>query len=533
MARRPRASETGLRPSTDAVKQAHAPPRRRGRTVFLYAVVLLAAAALFGWFQWRTPDLLGFDGYYHIKYSYLLRTEGLSYNLRWLQFTIYKHYYRDHHLLFHLLLWPFTFGDLRIGAKAAATVFPTVMAVCGLALLRGARVPWTGLWMVALAGASTAFLYRMLLPRPMAGSVALLFLAGLLLVRDRPRSLGVLTAVGVWYYDGFGMIVLLTVLFFAAHWLVDGRPTWRPLLWCLAGAAAGIILNPYFPRNVESYAFNFYRSFSGLETAKGGGSEWFQMQTWGLVASAPGAAVALFVVAVAGRWRRALRADTVAFIFLTAVTLLMVSRAQRYMEYYPPVALVAAALTVRDLLSDPASPPAARRRDPRYAAALALSLVMAGMAVLTIPRFRPSAKPYTTFKGAAEFLARNSQPGDLVFNVDYDDFPHLFFHNDRNYYVVGLDPIYLNRYDSRLFELWRDIGSGKNFDIRDTIRRDFDPACRWVVVESQVGSPHPFVIAAFKDVQAGKMRRVFLERIPAHDREPEREVFVYELLDTP
>jgi len=244
----------------------------------------------------------------------------------------------------------------------------------------------------------------------------------------------------------------------------------------------------------------------------------------------------LLLVALAGRWCRRVRADTVAFILMTAVAFLMVSRAQRYMEYYPAVALVAAALTVRDLASGAAAADDQRRDRRRRRAALAIAILMAATPLLTVFRLRGSvvaSKPYHTFRGAADYIAENSNPGDLVFNVDYDDFTHLFFHNHKNHYLVGLDPIYLDRYDSRLFELWRDIRSGKIFDIRDTIKKEFDPACRWVVVETRDNNVHPFTIASFKDVQAGKMRRVFQERIKVGEKDTDRVVFVYELVDRP
>jgi len=476
--------------------------------VLLYTLVFVAAAAFFAAFQFQTRSLVGYDGYYHIKYSYILRTEGWRHNLPWLQCTIYRDYYRDHHLLFHLLLIPFTLGgtadSLRWGAKVAATLFPALMAVSFFALMRAARVPRAWLWMIALAGAGTAFLYRMTMPRPMAGALALLLLAGLLLVKRRYRALGALTAVGVWYYDGYGMIVLLALMFFVAHWLVEGRPNWRPLAWCLAGAAAGIVINPYFYRNIESYLFNFYRSFSGMETRMGGGSEWRVMGAWKFVASAPGAALALLVVALAGRWCRRPRADTVAFILITAVTFLMACKARRYMEYYPPLAVVAAALTVRDLrrteeTHDDADRSRTRRR------VLVLSLAMAAMAALVVPRLSRDitrSQDYRTFAGAARHIAKHSKPGDLVFNGAYDDFPQLFFYNHKNHYVVGLDPIYLYRHDAELFDLWRAIGRGERLDVYDLLKNRFK--ARWVVMER--GRFKRFVATTMKDRKAGKIK---------------------------
>ena len=74
--------------------------------------------------QFSTKNLVGTDGYYHIKFSSLMRTEGLKPGFPWLPLTILNPgEFADHHFLFHVLLIPFTFGDLVFGAKLASVLF--------------------------------------------------------------------------------------------------------------------------------------------------------------------------------------------------------------------------------------------------------------------------------------------------------------------------------------------------------------------------------------------------------------------------
>jgi hypothetical protein len=458
--------------------------------VLLYGVVLVGAAAFFALFQFQTENLLDFDGYFHIKYATILRTDGPRYRLPWLQCTIYSRSYRDHHFLFHVLLIPFTWlGDLRLGAKIAATAFPAVMGLSFFHLLRVGRVPWSGVWMVALAGAGTHFMLRMLAPRPMAGSLALLLLAAAFLIGKRRRALAALAAGAVWFYDGFGMIVVLALLFFAAEWLVEGRRAWRGLFWCLGGTAVGILVNPYFPRNIASYAFNLYRSFSGLESAMSSATEWYPPPAWQVVTLAPGAALGLLIAGVAGRWCRP-RVESIALLALALLTLLMTARAQRYMEYYPPAAVLAAAFTVRDFCAGSVE---AGSGDRRRGLALALALLMAATPALALPRVPlgiREAQDFRTFKGAAEWLDQHSRPGDLVFNLEYDDFPQLFFYNTRNHYVVGLDPVYLCKYDPNLFALWQQVSGlspERPADLYEALKNRF--RARFVVMEN-ARTPH-------------------------------------------
>jgi len=58
------------------------------------------------------------------------------------------------------------------------------------------------------------------------------------------------------------------------------------------------------------------------------------------------------------------------------------------------------------------------------------------------------------------WLEKNTPDGSRVFQTDWDDFPRLFFYNTHNTYLIGLDPTYLQLYDSDLYNLWVDITQG-------------------------------------------------------------------------
>ena len=54
----------------------------------------------------------------------------------------------------------------------------------------------------------------------------------------------------------------------------------------------------------------------------------------------------------------------------------------------------------------------------------------------------PSGLAWTTYRDGALWLARNTPAGSRVFTTGWDDFPHMFFWNTHNTYLVGLDPTY-------------------------------------------------------------------------------------------
>ncbi|MCA1622056.1 MAG: hypothetical protein LC795_22830 [Acidobacteria bacterium] len=66
------------------------------------------------------------------------------------------------------------------------------------------------------------------------------------------------------------------------------------------------------------------------------------------------------------------------------------------------------------------------------------------------------------YKGGGEWLSKNAEPGEMIVNTDWDDFPKLFFYNPQLAYVSGLDPTYLLDKDKRLAELHGRITIGRD-----------------------------------------------------------------------
>src|SRR5688572_11167683 len=86
---------------------------------------LAVILAVMGWIEFGGPAILDNDGYYHIRWAAMLRENwpNLPAFKALPLTTLNEQSYVDHHYLFHVLLIPFTLGDLRMGAKLAAVVF--------------------------------------------------------------------------------------------------------------------------------------------------------------------------------------------------------------------------------------------------------------------------------------------------------------------------------------------------------------------------------------------------------------------------
>ena len=112
-----------------------------------------------------------------------MRTEGLKPDFPYLPLSILnENEFYDHHFLFHVALIPFTFGDLRSGAKWAAVAFASLAFLALWYLVYLQMVPLSWLWALALLGISAAFLYRISITRAQSLSLGVLALGVLVLL---------------------------------------------------------------------------------------------------------------------------------------------------------------------------------------------------------------------------------------------------------------------------------------------------------------------------------------------------------------
>lgn len=421
---------------------------------------LAAALAVLAGLQLATPNLVGNDSYFHVKYAEVMRHAGLRGfppDFPWLPLTILApDRYADHHMLYHVLLTPFTLGDLRIGGKVAAAAGAFAMVWAFTWVLRRAGVPLLGLAVLALGASSADLLFRLSMTRVQALSLLCLFLGFHWASTHRHRALAALACVYAWLYDGFPLLMIPVGAVLLAELAAERRLRPGIVLAALAGIAVGLVVNPYFPEYLTFMWHHMGDKLVAKETLRVG-KEWAPYDPAGLFVNA-GVAIALMAFGVAalgeGRWRdrpRAVAAGIVAAAFF-ALTM----RSQRFVEYFAPTATLFAALAGGAVVAELGT----NRR--RLLVGVLTVVLMANAIGIGSMLARGAVKtPYHRYATAAELVARTAPPGAMLCTTDWDDFPWLYFYNVESTYLIGLDPTYLrNRFRDAYWD-WVDASAGK------------------------------------------------------------------------
>jgi len=437
--------------------------------LILFALFFLSMAVV----QFASPDLPDNDGYYHIKLAYLMRTEGLKPAFPYLPLSILneKKFY-DHHFLFHVALIPFTFGDLRLGAKWAAVTLASLAFLAIWLLFHRQRVPFAWLWALGLLGISDAFLYRMSITRAQSLSLGVLALGLMWLLERKHKHLALLAFLYVWMYDAFPLLFAMAGLYSLSILIVDRKLDLRPLLYVGAGIVMGMLVNPYFPHNITFFIDHIAPKLTNA-TAVSVGNEWYPYDTGQLLKnSLPALVTFASGILALGLTGRKMDLRTALALLTSLLFGLMLFQARRFVEYFPAFALIFAAFAWSPLLPDLRPAPVISNDSARNRffsslqdklPVILLSLAVTISIAKSIPPAREAmdrSKPNNLYAGASLWLLQNTASGERVFQTDWDDFPRLFFYNTHNTYLIGLDPTYMQLYDAGLYNVWVNITRG-------------------------------------------------------------------------
>ncbi len=302
------------------------------------------------------------------------------------------------------------------------------------------------------------------------------------------------------------------------------RAEWRPLAATIGGSLAGLIINPYFPENLKFYWMQIVQiALVNYQSKIGVGGEWYQFDLSELV-SYSGPVILVFIFGmmfffgkifltpppclplsteggntnagfsplvikggVRGRIAREAIKDIFFFVLAAGAFFILTLKSCRNTEYFFPFAILSSAFIFKyfwdnDLyLRFKKNIHSFFKKEFLYSAFVAylfLAFILNfGLNFWKIKQELARGFSFDYYKGAMEVVQKNSRPADIIFHSDWDDWPMLFYHNEYNRYIVGLDATFMYKYDKELFKKWRDITWGDfKGDPYGIIKNDFHAA---------------------------------------------------------
>lgn len=491
------------------------------RTVYLI-FGLVAIAMVMSFLQFRTSAICcgDWDGYYHIRWSQLL-WESLSSGrwlptFEWLPLTVLNpQHYNDHHFLFHLMQIPFLwFLEPVMAAKVATVVFATCAIFSVYWFLHIHKVDYPLIWLGALLTCANMFYYRMNMAKAPPLTI-IMTIAGIYLLFERKYIwLLPLMFAFVWTYSLFPLLWIAALIWVIIIAWNERRFEWRPLAYSTGGMILGNLINPYFPNNLLLFWEHAYTKIKiGSDFAVAVGGEWYPYTGMELLTNFPIAMAAMLVGYILFMPKKGKLPEKATF-FLMFVTILLAAqfRSKRFAEYFPPFAVLFAAFSwqafsLRDAVQLPADfkrdiepyldaqPPIRDQRieNIKAAGAWTLGIVLFIIFMVNMVGLQRLGIEYggliSTIAGndandryerAMSFATgvdsegkENIPAGERIFNANWDDFPKLFFFNQKHSYVYGLDPNYLFSQNPDLYKLLTEITSGKVDEAGPQIRDKF------------------------------------------------------------
>jgi hypothetical protein len=451
-----------------------------------------------------------FDGYYHIKWTQTLWASIKSGQFRplfpWLPLTtLNSKDYVDHHLLFHIFQVPFAVSsDPRLGAKIASALFGSLAVLSCYWLLLRYRVRYAPVWLIALLGCSAPFLFRMNMAKAPPFAIVYLVIAIHLFFKRKYWPLLLLGLVFTWTYDLFVLLIMATVFWSVTIAISEKRFEWRPLVYVIAGCALGLIINPYFPHNLQLLVEHMNIKLTASDFNTKVGSEWYPYDSWEFLGNSAVACIAMLVGYIAFEPSERRRGQyPIFFLLLSTALMIMTARWKRIAEYWPPFAVLFAGFSLKPWLEgyrpyltrlpaevqeelkpflDREGVPVTEEKERTWRDVLTTIAVASVSVVLSVfflvnlwatTKEIKQSEPHEYYQAGAEWMRNNVPAGQLVFNTDWDDFPRLFYFDPSHYYVSGLDPSYLFDKNPDLSGLYDRITLGSEEDPGPLIRDRF------------------------------------------------------------
>ena len=484
-------------------------------------LLFLICLTYFGWLQWQ-PSFPDPDSFYHIKMSQLMASgQIIIKNFPWLQQTTLKGNYIDQHFLYHLLMVPFVkYFNPFIGAKLFQAILASILILIFYLILKKLEIKKSFWWSLSLL-LSQGFIFRINLIKAQPLALIIFFLALYLIIQKRYWLLFILAPIYIWSYGGWFFLVVLSVTYALADLWDEKRDrkflenisaffkldNLKLFFTTTSGLLLGLIINPYFPQNLKFYwqqivQIGLINSQSNVTV----GAEWYSPDPLVFLQTNFFCIVLIILASIIfWEYKNQLSKREKYFFILFCLFILATIKARRNLEYLIPITTLFAATVFNQANQIPKIKNDLiilknKLKDflffaPQIKIFLIVTLLLATSFVLfNLPiQEKNNLEGLPTLQRANNFIIKNIPAQETIFNADWDFWPQLFYYNDKNYYLVGMDPTFMYLKSPSKYKEWHEIITGKDKNnLAQKIKTDFNS--RYIISAKTKKDTKDFII---------------------------------------
>lgn len=432
----------------------------KNKSIFLVFLLFLIIISIM---QFRVKEIIGFDGWLHIKMAEIIKEKGFIREFPYTTESILSENYADLQLGFRILLIPFTYLGLIYGAKIASMVFAALCFAFFYWYLKKNSINYPLFWTSLYAVSSIDLMYRFMEPRAMPLAILCLILTFYFIEKRMYKSLLITSLLFTWLYQGFIFQSFAIAVYFIINLIIHKKADLRLLLYPFIGTILALIMNPYFPNNIGLLYTQIFRVnlIGNLYNA-----EW---KPWNLVELFRFNSILFIILAIAiiaNIKKRKLSKNALFFLVLSAIFLAYMLRTRRMHEYFAPFTVLFASFSLNDYTSKLSG-----KKALKYIFTF-LIIIIAGFSLIKLDTYIKNNYFLPWYKDGAEWLKNNVPEGSKIFINGYM-FNYLFFCDSDVRYTHGIDLTYSYLYNKEEFNRYIAVLQGKDPGY-DIITKDYN-----------------------------------------------------------
>jgi hypothetical protein len=434
-------------------------------TLFVFVLFFLIYGSIYFFADGiSAPD----DHFFHFKFSYLLRTDGLDVvnNFKWLPTMLGKNRYELS--LFQISLIPFTFfNDLFTGLRVSDTFGAALSLSVIYFALRRFNFKHSFLILLILLS-SDYFSFRLFHGRGYVLTLGLVLLELYFMQKKKYAKFFWVSFLHILWHKS--LMFFPPMIFFAvwiSRYLSEKKIEWKGLFISLAAVFCGMLFYPNFPKNIFEWIRGLVNISSDVKTGlKLEGNELYAKNSLDMFVNNPIFSF-LVIISIAlvvylyidGKKEESLANDnqkeklTEAFSFflmLIVFNLGAIAISGRFLDYYF-IFVVVLLVSVLRLLFIRKEIIVNEKISKYIIAACFIFFSYLSLNNFLDLRIKVANSDYRTIKAPAEWIRDNSEEKELVYLYNWSDFTKAFFYDDKNIYSWGIEPKVLINRDAKLY----------------------------------------------------------------------------------